>query len=119
MKLEYTWCLSFNSTREQLLAPLAEDQLAYVMTRCLLCVCACVRSPVRALTFIFKHLLWIYLSNFDEVHRNDTARVLFRICWKNLIPSKTLFDMATELKKNWNSLKNLLVWNNEAHGYQI
>ena len=79
----------------QFLARLAIGQRAYVMVRCPSCIRPCV-------IFFFKHLLlWNYLSDFDEISQKFSAMVLFRISWKNLIPSKTVVAMATKLKKNY------------------
>ena len=68
---------------------------------CLLCFCLCV-------IFYVKNLLRKYPSNFEEISQNDPAMVLFRISWKNLIPSKTVIAMAAKLKKYWKSLKIFL-----------
>ena len=97
------------------LAPLAIGQWAYVMVCCPLCVraciCQCVRPSVcpsvRVLTFslniFFSETTYRILMKF---HRNVPAMVLFRISWKNLIPSKTVVVMATKLKKIWKLWKS-------------
>ena len=84
------------------LAPLAIGQRAYVVV----CCPSCVRSSVCALTFslnIFSETTYRILMKF---YRNVPAMVLFRISWKNLIPSKTVVAMATKLKKFWNLWKS-------------
>ena len=65
-----------------------------------------VRPSVRALTFslnIFSEATYRILM---KLPRNVPAIVLFRICWKNLIPSKTVVVMATKLKKKWKLWKS-------------
>ena len=68
-----------------------------------------VRPSVRAVTFslniFFSETTYQILMKF---HRNVPAMVLFRISWKNLIPSKTVIAMATKLKKKMKTLKIFL-----------
>ena len=64
---------------EWFLAPLAIGQRGYVIARCPSCAHACVRAPVRALTFplnIFSETTYRISMKF---HRNVSAMVLFRI----------------------------------------
>ena len=88
------------------LAPLAVDQQAYVMARCPSCI---VSPSVSALTFslniFFSETTYRILMKFQ---RNVPAIVLSRTSSKNLIPSKTLVAMATELKNFLKSLKIFL-----------
>ena len=82
------------------LAPLAVGQRAYVMVYCPSCVhpsgCASVRALTFSLNIVFAETTYRILMKF---HRNVPTMVLFRICGKNLIPSKTVVAMATKLKK--------------------
>ena len=88
-----------SASNKQFLAPLAIGQRAYVMVCCPSCVRLSVRASVRALTLslniFFSKTTYRILTKF---HKNVPAIVLFRISRKNLIPSKTLVAMATELK---------------------
>ena len=91
------------------LTPLAVGQRAYVMARCPLCVHPSVCGSVCALTFSLN----IFCSETTyrilmKFHRNVPGMVLFRISWKNLIPSTTLVAMATKLKIFLKSLKIFL-----------
>ena len=84
------------------LAPLAYGQQAYVMACCLSCVSASVRALTFSLNIFSKTTYWILM----KFHRNVPGMVLFRISWKNLIPSKTLVAMATKLNFFWNLWKS-------------
>ena len=70
------------------LGPLAIGQRAFVMA-------CCVRLLTFSLNIFFSEMTHWILMKF---HRNVPGMVLFRISWKNLIPSKTLVAMATKLK---------------------
>ena len=71
------------------------------------------RASVLALTLniFFSETTYRILMKF---HRNVPAMVLFRISWKNLIPSKTVVAMATKLKKKNENFENLLVRNHKG-----
>ena len=97
--------------RDHFLAPLAVGQRAYVMVCCPLCVCPVVWSCVHPCVCVLTFSLNIFFSEttyriWMKFHRNVPGMVLFRISWKNLIPSKTLVAMATKLKFFWNLWKS-------------
>ena len=75
----------------------------------------CHGLSVCALTFslniFFSETTYRILMKF---HRNVLAIVLFRIFWKNLIPSETRVAIATKLKKKNEIFENLLVRSHKA-----
>ena len=57
------------------------------------------------MALLFSETAYPILMKF---RRNVPAMVLFKICWKNLIPLKAVFSMATKLKKKIQIFENLI-----------
>ena len=92
MEKEKMLVTSIFSISKHILAPMAEDQRAYVMVRCPSCVCPSVN-------FYFNHIFSETTHPiFMKLHGNDLVIVLLEFL-ERLIPSKTLIAMATTLEK--------------------
>ena len=90
------YCFTFKGS---FLAPLAVGQRAYVMVRC-----PSVRPSIRVLTFSLNIFSETTYQIFMKFHR----MVLFRISWKNLIPSKNCGFHGNKTEKILKTLKIFL-----------